>query len=106
VTLNKNCVCGDRSAFSPGGVRIGTPALTTRGLKEAEFVKIGEILHEAALIAKKVQEAAGSKKMKDFNPALEKMADSEAIKALQLRVATLAQAFPMPGLGFDKLNSN
>jgi len=106
VTFNKNCVCGDRSAFSPGGVRIGTPALTTRGLKEAEFVKIGEILHEAALIAKKVQEAAGSKKMKDFNPALEKMADSEAIKALQLRVATLAQAFPMPGLGFDKLNSN
>ena len=29
ITLNKNAVCGDRSALSPGGVRIGTPALTT-----------------------------------------------------------------------------
>ena len=31
ITLNKNAVCGDKSALSPGGVRIGTPALTTRG---------------------------------------------------------------------------
>jgi len=31
ITLNKNSVHGDKSAFSPGGVRIGTPALTSRG---------------------------------------------------------------------------
>jgi glycine/serine hydroxymethyltransferase len=31
---------GDKSAMVPGGMRIGTPALTTRGFKEAEFVKV------------------------------------------------------------------
>lgn len=37
VALNKNTVPGDKSAFIPGGIRIGTPALTTRGLTEAHF---------------------------------------------------------------------
>ena len=35
ITLNKNSVAGDKSALVPGGVRIGTPALTTRGFVEA-----------------------------------------------------------------------
>lgn len=43
-TVNKNCVPGDRSAASPGGVRIGTPAMTTRGLVEADMVQIGEVI--------------------------------------------------------------
>ncbi|NDJ54150.1 MAG: serine hydroxymethyltransferase [Chloroflexi bacterium] len=38
LTLNANMVPGDqRSAFDPSGVRLGTPAITTRGLKEAEM---------------------------------------------------------------------
>jgi glycine hydroxymethyltransferase len=40
ITLNKNSVPGDKSAMVPGGMRIGTPALTTRGFKEADFVKV------------------------------------------------------------------
>jgi len=40
ISLNKNSVVGDKSAFNPGGVRIGTPALTTRGLKENEFQRL------------------------------------------------------------------
>merc|ERR1712070_333621 len=40
ITLNKNAVHGDVSAMTPGGVRIGAPAMTSRGLKEADFVKI------------------------------------------------------------------
>ena len=47
ITLNKNAVHGDVSAMSPGGVRIGAPAMTSRGLKEADFVQIGEYLHLA-----------------------------------------------------------
>jgi glycine/serine hydroxymethyltransferase len=34
IALNKNTVPGDKSAFVPGGIRMGTPALTTRGLDE------------------------------------------------------------------------
>jgi glycine hydroxymethyltransferase len=36
ITLNKNTIIGDKSAVTPGGVRIGTPAITTRGYNEAD----------------------------------------------------------------------
>jgi len=34
ITLNKNTIIGDKSAVTPGGIRIGTPAVTTRGYNE------------------------------------------------------------------------
>ena len=37
ITTNKNSVVGDKSAVTPGGIRLGTPALTTRGMKEEEM---------------------------------------------------------------------
>jgi hypothetical protein len=47
ITLNKNAVFGDASALSPGGVRIGSPAMTSRGLLEADFEQVAEFLHRA-----------------------------------------------------------
>lgn len=44
ITANKNAVFGDKSAMSPGGIRLGTPALTSRGFKEADFVKVLPLL--------------------------------------------------------------
>ena len=44
ITLNKNSVPGDTSAIVPGGIRIGTPALTTRGFREADFVRVADFL--------------------------------------------------------------
>merc|ERR1712176_1403600 len=44
ITLNRNCVPGDASALSPGGVRIGAPAMTTRGCTKADFEKIAGFL--------------------------------------------------------------
>lgn len=55
ITLNKNTIPGDTSAANPSGVRIGTPALTTRGMKEAEFERIGDWLHEVVKVAKELQ---------------------------------------------------
>ncbi len=55
ITLNKNSVLGDKSAMVPGGARIGTPALTTRGLKEADFERVADFLHQAVLIAVQVR---------------------------------------------------
>ena len=40
ISINKNAVPGDKSALTPGGIRIGTPALTSRGLKENDFIKV------------------------------------------------------------------
>ena len=44
ITLNKNSVPGDTSAIVPGGIRIGTPALTTRGFQEADFVRVADFI--------------------------------------------------------------
>eukprot|EP00983_Pelagomonas_calceolata_P075108 1152846-Pelagomonas_calceolata.AAC.5 len=54
ITLNKNSVPGDKSAIVPGGIRIGAPALTTRGFKEAEFVQIADFIDRACKILQQV----------------------------------------------------
>ena len=99
ITLNKNAVLGDRSALSPGGVRIGTPALTTRGYKEADFVQVGEFLHTALQLCIELQESHG-RKQKDFQVGLEA---SEKVKALQVEVTTFASQFPMPGFDVKEM---
>merc|ERR1712170_111524 len=67
ISLNRNCVHGDASALSPGGVRIGTPAMTTRGCTAEDFKKIAGFLDRCCQIALKVQQEKG-KKLKDFEP--------------------------------------
>ncbi len=48
ITVNKNAVPFDtRSPFVTSGIRIGTPATTTRGLKEAEMIKVAEWIDRA-----------------------------------------------------------
>ena len=50
------CAAGDKSAMVPGGMRIGTPALTTRGFKEADFVQVANFIDRAVNIAKDCQQ--------------------------------------------------
>lgn len=77
ITVNRNAVPFDpRPPMVTSGLRIGTPALATRGFGAAEFSEVAEIIAEAL--------KAGS------------AADAEALRA---RVATLAEAFPLyPGI--------
>ena len=44
VAANKNTVPGDKSALVPGGLRMGAPALTSRGFTEADFEKVAEFV--------------------------------------------------------------
>merc|ERR1711904_214482 len=94
ISLNRNAVHGDQSALSPGGVRIGAPAMTTRGCTTDDFKKIGEFLDRCVKIALKVQEAKG-KKLKDFEAGLE---ENEDIKALRKDVESWAIKFGYPGI--------
>lgn len=50
IACNKNTVPGDKSALNPGGVRFGTPALTTRGLKENDIDVVVDFIHEGKSI--------------------------------------------------------
>ena len=70
ITLNRNAVHGDASALSPGGVRVGAPAMTTRGCGTEDFQRIGDFLDRCCRIALKIQEEKG-KKLKDFEDGLQ-----------------------------------
>jgi len=65
ISLNKNSLYGDQSAMNPGGIRLGTPWMTTRGCKEEEFKQIAEFLDRSIKIAVNIQEKRG-KLLKDF----------------------------------------
>merc|ERR1712070_295700 len=94
ISLNRNTVAGDKSALSPGGVRIGSPAMTTRGCTEADFVQVAEFLDRCCQIALKVQAEKG-KKLKDFEEGLDKNAD---IVALRKEVEEWTSGFGYPGI--------
>jgi len=48
ITVNRNSIPFDTaSPFKPSGIRIGTPAVTTRGMKEADVEKVADFIHEA-----------------------------------------------------------
>lgn len=98
ITLNKNAVYGDASAMTPGGVRIGTPAMTSRGLKEADWETIAEFLDRCVKLCLKVQESHG-KMLKDFKTGLDQ---SEELKKLKEDVMTWSSKFPMPGFAVPK----
>jgi len=100
ITLNKNSVPGDKSAIVPGGIRIGTPALTTRGFKEADFVAVADFIHRAVALAKDLQaKTPAPAKMKEFKEHLAKEGGSRAdLKALRAEVEAYATDFPMPGI--------
>merc|ERR1719310_1824969 len=61
IVLNKNTIPGDKSAMNPNGLRVGTPAMTSRGLVEADFERVGEFLGDAVDIAAEVQKQSGPK---------------------------------------------
>jgi glycine hydroxymethyltransferase len=95
ISLNRNAVHGDASALSPGGVRIGSPAMTTRGCTEDDFKFIGQCLDRCCQIALRIQKEKG-KKLVDFEKGL--TLEDKDIAALRGEVQTWAVKFGFPGL--------
>merc|ERR1712190_224216 len=94
ISLNRNAVHGDASALSPGGVRIGAPAMTTRGCTTEDFKRIASFLDRCCHIALKIQAEKG-KKLKDFEAGL---GANPEIKSLKAEVEAWAVGFGYPGL--------
>merc|ERR1712086_718629 len=92
ISLNRNAVHGDASALSPGGVRIGAPAMTTRGCSTNDFQKIAEFLDRCCQIALQIQKEKG-KKLKDFELGL---VNNAAVKTLKGEVEAWASSFGYP----------
>ncbi len=93
VASNKNTVPGDKSAMKPGGLRMGSPAMTTRGLLPDDFSRVAEIVDRAVTItqqldkkAKEEMEAKGRKNPASVNAFLEYVADgNEITEIVELR---------------------
>ena len=75
ITVNKNAIPFDTSSpFKPGGIRVGTPAVTTRGMKEEEMLEISDLLAEA----------------------LQNRTDDSALNRVRDKVRELTRRFPLP----------
>ena len=98
IAANKNTVPGDVKAMVPGGIRMGTPALTSRGFTEGDFEKVAEFVDRAVQIAQKITAEAGPKR-KDFMDKLD--AGVPEIDQLKAEVEEFAAGFPT--IGFDKM---
>jgi glycine hydroxymethyltransferase len=95
ISLNRNTVHGDVSALSPGGVRIGSPAMTTRGCTEADFVQVAVFLDRCCKIALDVQKTKG-KKLAEFEKGLGD--DNKDLMALKAEVEEWSLKFGFPGI--------
>lgn len=94
ITTNKNSVVGDKSAVTPGGIRLGTPALTTRGMNEEDMATVAGFLVRAVELSKAIQEKSG-KKLVDFVKGLE---GNEDVAKLGEEVKQFASQFSIPGV--------
>ncbi len=75
ITVNKNTVPNEtRSPFITSGIRIGTPALTTRGMKESDMIKIADWMNEV----------------------MQNRKNSDKLASIKCEVTEFARSFPMP----------
>jgi glycine hydroxymethyltransferase len=101
IAANKNTVPGDVSAMVPGGIRMGTPALTSRGFVEEDFVKVAEYFDASVSLALKIKAESKGTKLKDFVETLQSSSYVQSeIAKLRHDVEEFAKQFPT--IGFEK----
>ncbi|KAL1488973.1 hypothetical protein ABEB36_014755 [Hypothenemus hampei] len=96
IACNKNTIPGDKSALNPSGIRLGTPALTTRGLKENDIDQVTAFIDRALKLGKRIGEKSGPK-LVDFKKAVHDSELSSEVKVLRDEVETFSEKFFIPG---------
>jgi glycine hydroxymethyltransferase len=100
IACNKNTVPGDKSALNPSGIRLGTPALTTRGLVESDIDRVVDFIDRGLKLSRAIAEVSGPK-LVDFKTACHSEQFASKISALRAEVETYSSQFSLPG--FDDL---
>lgn len=95
ISVNRNCVVNDKSPLRPSGIRIGTPAMTTRGLNETDFEKVAEFVHEGIVIAKNIKKQVGKAKV-GLDEFTKLARENTEIQKLKERVLEFVSRFPIP----------
>ena len=97
IACNKNSVPGDKSALTPGGIRIGAPAMSTRGMGIDDFTRIAHYIDKCIKIAKEVQASLPKEanKQKDFKAKIAS-GEIEEIASLRKDISDWATTFPLP----------
>ncbi|SMN18558.1 similar to Saccharomyces cerevisiae YLR058C SHM2 Cytosolic serine hydroxymethyltransferase, converts serine to glycine plus 5,10 methylenetetrahydrofolate [Maudiozyma saulgeensis] len=95
IALNKNSIPGDKSALVPGGVRIGAPAMTTRGMSEQDFHKIVQYIDKVVNIAETTQHGLPKEanRLKDFKAAID--ANPDLWTGLKQEIYNWAGEYPL-----------
>ncbi|CAI4047359.1 hypothetical protein SUVZ_12G1120 [Saccharomyces uvarum] len=95
IALNKNSIPGDKSALVPGGVRIGAPAMTTRGMGEEDFHKIVQYINKAVKFAHEVQQSLPKDacRLKDFKAKVDE--GSDVLRTWKKEVYDWAGEYPL-----------
>ena len=98
LTLNKNTVPDESSSpFYPSGIRLGTPAATTRGMKEKEMKFIGETILKVLNVIKSYHLPTNKDTRREYISKFEKeMKENKEIKQLRNGVKKLAIKFKIP----------
>ena len=103
VSVNKNTIHGDKSAFSPSGIRIGMCAMTSRGFTANHCDQLAYIIHWIISLAIKMQDIFG-KKMTDFKIGIQRIIDDtytiEAEEALDINFQEILKAVRIFGENF------
>ncbi len=120
ISANKNAIFGDTSALNPGGVRLGTLAMTTRGMSVPDMLWIGNMIHRIVQLAQRVHThcqvhnyigpvpgastdnsqlaAVKSVKMHQFISEAQSEVFWSEFEKLKGEVRKYVEKFPMPGL--------
>lgn len=102
IFCNKNTVPGDVSALNPSGIRLGTSALTSRGLVESDIGIVAGKIHDAITIAvEAIKIVKESKNGENFYDIVDNNSDiSHRCDRLREDVQNFGQTHPLPGFGY------
>lgn len=100
ITINKNSIAGDKSALIPGAIRLGTAAITSRGMKEKDIEKVVEFIDRLLQIA--VESNQDGPKLENF---IKIFTANDKVPSLRKDVIEFSTKFQMPGIDTTKFEN-